>query len=79
MTIPDQNGNTLLHFLAAGDNLAAIDVELQNGADINAQNKLRRTPLHIAYARGKLQKIANNPKLVRSFFKHPSVAYISDL
>lgn len=26
-----------------------------------------------------LQNIGNNPKLVRSFFKHPSVAYISDL
>lgn len=26
-----------------------------------------------------LQKIGKNPKLVRSFFKHPSVAYISDL
>lgn len=26
-----------------------------------------------------LEEIANNPKLVRSFFKHPSVAYISDL
>lgn len=26
-----------------------------------------------------LQKIGDNPKLVRSFFKHPSVAYISDL
>ncbi len=26
-----------------------------------------------------LTEIANNPKLVRSFFKHPSVAYISDL
>lgn len=25
-----------------------------------------------------LQAIGNNPKLVRSFFKHPSVAYISD-
>ncbi len=25
-----------------------------------------------------LQKIGNNPKLVRAFFKHPSVAYISD-
>lgn len=26
-----------------------------------------------------LQQIGNNPQLVRSFFKHPSVAYISDL
>jgi len=26
-----------------------------------------------------LQKIGNDPKLVRSFFKHPSVAYIADL
>jgi transposase len=26
-----------------------------------------------------LQNIGNNPKLVRSFFKHPSVAYISDV
>ena len=26
-----------------------------------------------------LNKIRNNPSLVRSFFGHPSVAYISDL
>ena len=26
-----------------------------------------------------LQNIGNNPALVRSFFKHPSAAYISDL
>ena len=26
-----------------------------------------------------LTEIGNNPMLVRSFFKHPSVAYISDL
>ena len=26
-----------------------------------------------------LAEIGNNPKLVRSFFRHPSVAYISDL
>lgn len=26
-----------------------------------------------------LAEIGNNPTLVRSFFKHPSVAYISDL
>jgi hypothetical protein len=25
-----------------------------------------------------LQAIADDPKLVRSFFKHPSVAYITD-
>ena len=25
-----------------------------------------------------LLKISDNPKLVRSFFKHPSVAYITD-
>ena len=26
-----------------------------------------------------LAEIGNNPKLVRSFFRHPNVAYISDL
>jgi hypothetical protein len=26
-----------------------------------------------------LQQIKANPKLIRSFFKHPSVAYITDL
>ena len=26
-----------------------------------------------------LTEIGNNPKLIRSFFKHPSVAYIPDL
>jgi hypothetical protein len=28
---------------------------------------------------GQLQAMADDPQLVRSFFRHPSVAYISDL
>ncbi|MDR1274775.1 MAG: IS630 family transposase, partial [Candidatus Accumulibacter sp.] len=29
--------------------------------------------------REQLEQIQNNPKLIRSFFQHPDVAYITDL
>jgi ankyrin repeat protein len=55
MVNADRNGNTLLHFAAAGDNVALIDSLIKCGLEINAQNKLGQTPLHIAYKHGKLE------------------------
>lgn len=44
-----------------------------------ARKPLQKGEKLVNRVREQLQAIADNPKLVRSFFKHPSVAYISDL
>ena len=41
----NDKGDTPLHYVASAE---MIDVMLQSGADINAQNSQQRTPLHIA-------------------------------
>jgi ankyrin repeat protein len=38
--------NTPIHWAASGGNLDAIELLLEYGADVNAQNKNGRTPLH---------------------------------
>lgn len=55
MVSADKNGNTLLHFAAASDNVPLIDSLIKSGVEIDAQNKLGQTPLHIAYKHGKLE------------------------
>ena len=43
-----------------------------------ARTPLQRGEKLAERVHNQLQAIANDPKLVRSFFKHPSVAYITD-
>ncbi len=45
----------------------------------NARRPLRKGEKLEPRVAAQLAEIGNNPKLARSFFKHPSVAYISDL
>lgn len=45
----------------------------------NARRPLQKGEKLEQRVAAQLAEIGNNPKLVRSFFKHPSVAYISDL
>lgn len=45
----------------------------------NARRPLQKGEKLEPRVAAQLAEIGNNPKLVRSFFKHPSVAYISDL
>jgi transposase len=45
----------------------------------NARRPLQKGEQLEQRVAAQLAEIGNNPKLVRSFFKHPSVAYISDL
>ena len=51
---PDEHGNTQLHFLAMVGNCSKIRAlsEKQRKEEINVQNKLGQTPLHIAYIHG---------------------------
>ena len=45
----------------------------------NARRPLQKGEKLEPRVAAQLTEIGNNPKLIRSFFKHPSVAYISDL
>ena len=49
----NKDGNTLLHFAAKTGNVATIKMHLDAGDDVNAQNNVGDTPLHIAYLCGK--------------------------
>lgn len=50
---------TPLHLAVKGDNKEAVELLLSKGADIDAENKLKNTPLHIA-----VRRIRKNPKNV---------------
>ena len=49
------DGNTLLHWAAKMGMVDRIKKRLENGDNINAQNKLGQTPLHVAYKNGKIE------------------------
>jgi ankyrin repeat protein len=44
--LADVGGNTPLHFAAYGGSVALIRVLVEMGADVNAVNREKRTPLH---------------------------------
>jgi ankyrin repeat protein len=44
----DVNGQTLLHSVAAGNDVRAARVLLERGADVNARDHFGETPLHMA-------------------------------
>lgn len=50
----DANGNTLLHLLIGSDKTNLVDLVLSKGADVNALNKFRYSPLHTALAKGEI-------------------------
>lgn len=51
----NNDGNTMLHFAAASDNVELVRDLLRGGADVNAQNNIGQTPLHIAFKHEKLE------------------------
>lgn len=50
--IEDKDGDRAVHHAAFGDEPTVIDVLARSGADLNARNKRRQTPLHIAVNKG---------------------------
>ncbi|KAL0199784.1 hypothetical protein M9458_002971, partial [Cirrhinus mrigala] len=56
----DKDGDRAVHHAAFGD---------EGGADLNARNKRRQTPLHIAVNKGHLQVV----KTLLDFGCHPSL------
>ena len=44
---------TMLHFAARGHHLEVVDFLLSQGADVNAQNMMNNTPLHLLFMQGR--------------------------
>ncbi|XP_075444629.1 E3 ubiquitin-protein ligase MIB1 [Ascaphus truei] len=71
----DKDGDRAVHHAAFGDEGAVIEVLHRGGADLNARNKRRQTPLHIAVNKGHLQVV----KTLLDFGCHPSLQVILSL
>lgn len=48
----DKDGDRAVHHAAFGDEPGVMDLLAQASADLNARNKRRQTPLHIAVNKG---------------------------
>lgn len=48
----DKDGDRAVHHAAFGDEPAVIELLHRGGADLNARNKRRQTPLHIGVNKG---------------------------
>ncbi|KAI0380800.1 ankyrin repeat-containing domain protein, partial [Hypomontagnella monticulosa] len=62
---PDENGNSALHWACHGGNVPVLRLLLDAGANVNAQNKSKQTPLMKAAHRG-------NVACVRALLEIPS-------
>lgn len=69
----DKDGDRAVHHAAFGDEGSVIEVLHRGGADLNARNKRRQTPLHIAVNKGHLQVV----KTLLDFGCHPSLQVFS--
>ncbi|XP_005102534.2 E3 ubiquitin-protein ligase MIB1 [Aplysia californica] len=52
MEVEDKDGDRAVHHAAFGDEPAVIELLHRGGADLNARNKRRQTPLHIGVNKG---------------------------
>lgn len=67
--LQDKDGDRAVHHASFGDEGSVIEVLHRGGADLNARNKRRQTPLHIAVNKGHLQVV----KTLLDFSCHPSL------
>ncbi|MEJ1281604.1 mindbomb E3 ubiquitin protein ligase 1 [Cricetulus griseus] len=73
--VDDKDGDRAVHHAAFGDEGAVIEVLHRGSADLNARNKRRQTPLHIAVNKGHLQVV----KTLLDFGCHPSLQLSENL
>ena len=57
----DENGNSLLHYVATSADISVIKVLIDNGANINAKNKNNDTPRDIA------ERFGRSPEIIGLF------------
>ncbi|XP_064605463.1 E3 ubiquitin-protein ligase MIB1-like [Liolophura sinensis] len=69
MEIEDKDGDRAVHHAAFGDEPAVIELLHRGGADLNARNKRRQTPLHIGVNKGHISVV----KTLLGLSCHPSL------
>lgn len=67
--IKDKDGDRAVHHAAFGDEPEVIRVLQRGGADLNARNKRRQTPLHIGVNKGHIGVV----KVLVDLGCHPSL------
>ncbi len=67
--LQDKDGDRAVHHAAFGDEPAVIDLLHRGGADLNARNKRRQTPLHIGVNKGHIGVV----KVLLDLGCHPSL------
>ena len=65
----DKDGDRAVHHAAFGDEPAVIELLHRGGADLNARNKRRQTPLHIGVNKGHIGVV----KALLEIGCHPSL------
>ena len=66
MTAQDDAHSTPLHLASSKESAHIVDLLIQHGADINAQNKDQSTPLHLAAS----SRLALEGTIVRLLLRH---------
>ena len=71
----DKDGDRAIHHASFGDEPEVVSLLAQNGADMNARNRRRQTPLHVAVNKGHVAVI----KMLLKQNCHPSlqVSYLT--
>lgn len=69
MEVEDKDGDRSVHHAAFGDEPAVIEILHRGGADLNARNKRRQTPLHIGVNKGHIGVV----KALLEIGCHPSL------
>jgi len=67
--VKDKDGDRAVHHAAFGDEPEVIRVLQRGGADLNARNKRRQTPLHIGVNKGHIGVV----KVLVDLGCHPSL------
>ena len=67
--VQDKDGDRAIHHATFGDEIAVIGVLAQSGVDLNARNKRRQTPLHVAVNKGHADAV----KCLLNLKCHPSL------
>ena len=74
MVARDDTHSTPLHLAASMRSAETVDLLIQNGADVNAQNGNQSTPLHLAAA----SRLALEGTVVRLLLRHGANAHAKD-
>ncbi|XP_076440202.1 E3 ubiquitin-protein ligase MIB1-like [Babylonia areolata] len=69
MEVEDKDGDRAVHHAAFGDEPAVIEMLHRGGADLNARNKRRQTPLHIGVNKGHIGVV----RALLDLGSHPSL------